>query len=479
MLLAIPVNSLLQAQQSSTFYLMHDVPQSNLLNPAIQIKCKYYVGIPVLNAAHISYSNSAFTYKDLAGTDTWNIEGIFEKMHKTDLYSAEAMFVPVALGYRHKSLYFTFNIAERAHGFQTVPKDLAELAVYGNGPFIGETARYDGFRPGGFHTREYSLGVSKVLGPYLTAGIRAKLLFGKANLSTGKSNLDLTTRESNFGIVLRTDYRINTSFPYTFVFDDEGNIIDIEIGEIDPMQYMMNRGNPGFSLDMGLVYRYDDRITLSASLLDLGLVHWSTDLNNVHGVGDYVYVGDDLSSDLSSWAFVEEAVDSILSSIDVTTTQEAYSSMLPTQLFLAGSYQYNEKISFGLVNRNVIYRAKLHSSFTLSAQAGLAERFTGVLSWSYLNNSIFNVGVGLAYHAKGIQIHAVTDNVIGFFYPFDTRTLNLRFGVNLMLGCPRNRREGMQEASYSNLPKGGDCPFPENPARTKKKRQKAVRRLNR
>lgn len=478
-ILALPGGSLLQAQQSATLYLMHDVPQSNLLNPAIQIQCKYYVGIPVLNAAHISYSNTAFTYNDLAGTDTWNLEGVLDQMHRTDIYTVEAMFVPVALGYRHKSLYFTFNMAERVHGFQTVPRDLAEFAVLGNGPFIGETARFDGFRPGGYHTREYSIGVSKVMGPYLTAGIRAKLLFGKANLSTGRSHVDLTTYEDNFGLILDTDYSVNTSFPYTIILDDEGNISGIEMGEINPVQYMMNRGNPGFSLDMGIMYQYSEKVSLSASLLDLGLVRWKTDLNNVHGVGAYVYTGDDLSSDLTSFAFIDEVVDSVMSSIDVTTAQVPYSYMLPTQLFLAGSYQYNEKISFGVVNRNVIYRAKLYSSITVSAQADLADRFLGTVSWSYLNNSMANVGVGMAYHGKGFQVHAVTDNLLGFFYPFDTRTLNLRFGVNLMLGCPKNKRERLQEESYGNRPRGGDCPFPENPEKTRKKREKAVRKLNR
>ena len=198
------------AQQSNTFYLMHDVPQSNLLNPAVQLQCKYFIGIPVLASTHLSYSNTAFTYNDLAGSDSWNTEGIFDQMHRSDLYSAEVIVTPIYLGYRHKSLYITLNIAERAHGYQTIPKDLAETVVYGNGPFVGETARFDGFRPGAYHTREYSLGLSKVLGPYLTAGVRAKLLFGKANLSAGRSQVDLSTmtgasrmKRSSSGLSLR------------------------------------------------------------------------------------------------------------------------------------------------------------------------------------------------------------------------------------------------------------------------------------
>jgi len=288
------------AQQSNTFYLMHDVPQSNLLNPAVQLQCKYFVGIPALNSIHLSYSNTAFTYNDLAGSDSWNIEGVFDQMHRVDLYSGEAMLHPISLGYRHKSVYFTFHIAEKVHGYQTVPKDLAEMMAHGNGPFVGETARFDGLRSGAYHTREYSLGISKVMGPYLTAGIRARLLFGKANLHTGRSRVDLTTQEDNFGMFLDADYTLNGSFPVTITEDADGNINGIVLEDIDPYQYMMNRGNQGFALDLGVIYRYNEQITLSASLLDLGFLKWKTDLNNLHGAGIFEYTGTDISTELFS-----------------------------------------------------------------------------------------------------------------------------------------------------------------------------------
>ena len=77
---------------------------------------------------------------------------------------------------------------------------------------------------------------------------------------------------------------------------------------------------------------------------------------------------------------------------------------------------------------------------------------------------------------KGIPFHAVTDNLLGFFYPFDTRTLNLRAGLNLMLGCPRNRREKERLESDGYLPKTGVCPYSEDPEKIRKKRQKGWER---
>jgi hypothetical protein len=473
------VASPIYGQQSNTFYLMHDVPQSNLLNPAVQLMCKYFIGIPVVSSVHVNYTNTAFTYNDVASTGTWDFEGILEQMHRTDLYSVEAMLQPLSLGYRQKSNYFTFHITEQVYGYQTVPKDLAEVVVYGNGSFTGETARFNSLRPGGFHIRKYSLGVSRLLGPYLTAGIRGNLLFGKANITVGRSRMELGTREDNFGITLNGDYLLNGSFPATITLDSDGNINGIELEEIEPLPYAMNRGNPGFSVDLGVIYSYDERITLSASLLDLGFLVWRTDLNNVSGGGSFIFTGLDLNESLISEGYIRDIADSIQQVFEVDVTQDSYTYFLPAQLFLAGSYRFRENLSFGLVNRNLIFRSKLHSSLTVSAQANLADRFLATASWSYLNNSLKNVGIGIAYHARGIQFHAVTDNLLGFFYPFNTRTLNLRAGISLMLGCPRGRSEQRREDFSGFLPGDGECPYPEKPSKKRKKREKAVRKLNR
>ena len=58
-----------KGQQNNTFYLMHEVPQSNFLNPAVQIKCKWFVAIPALGSTHINISNSTFSFNELFSTN--------------------------------------------------------------------------------------------------------------------------------------------------------------------------------------------------------------------------------------------------------------------------------------------------------------------------------------------------------------------------------------------------------------------------
>lgn len=463
------------AQQSNTFYLMHELPQSNQLNPAVQISCKLFIGIPALSSTQISYNNTAFSYKNLAGGDSWNLEGVEKQMHRADLYGAGLSLQLLALGYRHKSHYFTFNINERARLHQVLPGELATLAIHGNGALIGERSRFDALRTTGTYLREYAFGVSRVIDRSWTAGIRAKILFGKASISTAQSELMFHTDENRFNLLAEADYGINSSLPVTVEQDADGVITGISYNEPDPLPFLLNRSNPGFSVDLGIVHRYNNRISLSASLLDMGFIRWRSELNNIDASGSFIYEGIETGSGGGTSSFFRGIVDSLINSIDYEVSAEAFSTLLPMQLYLGGSYQFNEHLSAGVVNHHMLFRSKLYSSLTLSATADLKDSFLATLSWSLMNNSVRNLGAGIAWHGKGLQFHIVSDNLLGFFYPFDTRTLNLRMGVNLMLACPRNKKEALQSTSYSGMPAGGDCSWSSKQKRRAKRYRKSDR----
>lgn len=469
--------TVLMAQQSNTFFLLHDVPQSNLLNPAVQLKCKYYIGFPVIASLQSNYSNTAFTYNDLAGSDTWGFETVYDQMHRTDLVAGEFNSNLIALGYRHKRHYFTFNISERIGTYNTIPKELIGLALHGNSGFIGENAKINGLRPSALYFREYAAGYSRVIDSYFTLGARAKMLFGKAGVYPGKSKAGLTTDATTFDLLLNGDYSLNSSFPMT-ISDSAGNVsIDFpDPNSLDYMSLLMNRRNIGIAFDFGVIYHYNEKITLSASMLDLGFIKWRSDVNNVNVTGTFNYTGAPPDTDFTSGNYFQQLLDSIREEFYPEFSQDPFISWLPAQIFLGGTYQLRENIYAGLTNRNVIFRHKIHSSFTLSGIADIADRLLATVSWSYLNNSVKNFGAGLALYGRGMQFHIVSDNLLGFFQPFDTRAINIRVGFNLMLGCPREREKKIPEQNYSSPPEGCDCSWAKIPEFRKQYRKEAAKR---
>ncbi|HAN18289.1 MAG: hypothetical protein A2X13_04700 [Bacteroidetes bacterium GWC2_33_15] len=462
------------AQQNSTFFLMHRVPQSNLLNPAVQIDCKWYVGIPALTSTQFNYSNTAFSFNDILEGGNLNIDALNDNVHRADLLATELHLDLISIGYRHNEYYITFNIAEKVNLAITYPGDLVGLAWQGNSQFLGETAGFNNLRTNTSYYREYSLGISKVFDPYRTFGIRAKLLFGKLGVYSGKSEMSLYTDETTYDLHLEGNITANSSFPLTVNQDANGNITGISMGEIDPMGTLFNSQNKGFAIDLGAIYRYDENITLSGSILDLGFIHWKTDPNNIHLEGSFDYSGTGLESDFDSQEYILDLRDSVFNSFTQDITRDSYYSWLPLQIYLGGMYQYMPKLGIGAVSRNVIYRNKLHSSLTLSANTVLWNKFSASLSWSYLNNTYKNIGLGLAWHGRGIQLHMVSDNVLGIFNPLDARNLNIRFGFNLMLGCPRNSQEAAKLNKYSGGSENANCSWVEKMEKKYKKKKKTL-----
>lgn len=460
-ILSFFISSLVKGQQNNTFFLMHEVPQSNLLNPAVQIKCKWFVGFPLLTSTHLDYSNSTFSFNELYtttnGSASMDIGTFYNNIKKTNLVSTELHLDLISIGYRFSDYYVNFNIAEKINIGLTYPGSIFELAWKGNTQFLGETAEFNNLRTHSVYYREYSLGVSKVWDAYNIFGIRAKLLFGKANIYSGKSEMSLYTDPNTFDLHVEGDINVNTSFPITITQNSDGKINGSEMGDIDIVSFLMNGKNKGFALDLGWIYKYSDNITLSASLLDLGFIRWKSDVNNIQISGSFDYTGTGLGSNFSSTDYMTQLSDSVADAFNQTVTQDNYYSWLPTQIYLGGMYQYRPKLGIGAVSRNVIYRNKLHSSFTLSANTTIWNKLSGSLSWSYLNNSYKNIGLGLAWHSRGIQFHMISDNVLGIIKPLDTRTLNLRFGFSFLFGCPKNKEEEQKMSNPYNSQNNGNC----------------------
>lgn len=464
----------LYSQQNNTFYLMHQVPQSNLLNPAVQIDCKWFIGIPALTSTQLNYSNTAFSFNEVLGGGNIDINKLNNNVHKTDLLASELHLDLISIGYHYNEYYVTFNIAEKINIAATYPGDLVGLAWQGNAQFIGETAKLNNLRTNTSYYREYALGVSKIIDQFSTYGIRAKLLFGKLGIYSGKSELSLYTDPTTYDLHLEGDITLNSSLPLTVNQDADGSITGVTMDEIDIMGTLFNSDNKGFAVDLGGIYRYDEFLTLSGSILDLGFIRWKTTPNNIHIQGSFDFEGTGMGSEFNSNGYILELRDSIVNAFTQDVTHDNYYSWLPLQIYLGAMYQYLPKLGIGAVNRNVIYRNKLHSSLTLSANTTLWNKFSAVLSWSYLNNTYKNIGLGLAWHSRGLQIHMVSDNLLGVFKPLDARNLNLRFGFSILLGCPKNRKDPVKINKYSTGDENANCSWQEKLEEKYKKKKKAL-----
>ncbi len=428
----------LQAQQSNTLFFMHSLPESNFINPAVQNGCKLFIGVPVLSSIHMHVSNSGFTANQLLNKEpggyVLDADGALKKLARKNIATSEAYTTILAVGLRKEDYYYTFTIQEKDNMASLYSRDLAAFALKGNTQFEGEWIDLNGTGVYYNHVREFAVGVSKVKSNALTVGIKAKLLFGKLNVTTGSSRLQMFTQENTFDLAFNTDARFNSSLPYSMEVDGNGVYRFTKPYGADVATYAFNRKNPGIAVDLGFIYKYSSKLTFSGSLLDLGLVWYRSNLTNYKLKGDYLYQGPGADSMVSE-RFLWDVFDALNANVDVNLSYHSYVYFLDPRLFLGATYSLNKKLDANLLLYNRFFPVKIQTSVTASLISRPFKNTEASVSWSYMNRSFSNVGIGLAYGRSPVQLYLVSDNILGFFWPMSAKNVNVRFGVNLHFGC--------------------------------------------
>ncbi len=459
-LMFIPV--FLHGQQNQQLFHMHYLGESNFLNPAVQSECKWFIGIPVLSSVHINYTNSGFSYKQLVrntseSTYSLNIDKVVNRLGWRTRIGTEFHTTLFALGYKRDDYYFAFSIIEKNNIPLTFPKDLFSLGWEGNSFFEGESARLKGTSAYAMHYREYALGISKQNRDGNFIGLKGKLLFGKLNLAVPKSDISLYTDENTFDLTLDGEMRINMSAPIIFEHANGQMTSSYYDESVNIMQLVFNRKNWGLAFDAGFIYEWNENVTLSGSILDLGFIRWRSNLNNISAEEYYTYQGILVDSG--------NVFESILDSVNFEFTNEPYTTMLPIKMYLGAEYHVSDKLEARALVSGIAYRTKFCPALTLSADYNPFGHVHLIGSYSVMCRSFKNLGLGFSLGRNPLQFYVISDNVLGLIWPLSARNINLRFGLNINLGCTikENRPKGLSSVQ-------GYCPVYEKSIERKKRK---------
>jgi hypothetical protein len=418
---------------------MHDLPEANFINPAVQIQCKVFIGLPAISSLHLHASNNGFTVNQLMKKQgdsifRFDADGVLPRLAQRNLVTTEAYATILAVGIKREDYYFTFLIQEKDNMAAKFSKDLATFLLKGNTAFEGQWIDLKGTGVVYNHVREFALGVSKVRDSRLTWGIRGKLLFGKLNVNTGSGNNRMFTQPNTFDLDFRTDAGFNSSLPWSLGEDGNGNLRFYHAYSGSRSQWIFNRRNPGLAFDGGFIYTYNDRVTLSGSILDLGMIWYRSNLTNYSMKGDMVYRGPSQDSAFSE-RYLQDVWDALNGNVTTHLSHHSYVFFMDPRIYLGATWKLNKKVDGNLLLYNRILPGKLQTSVTASVIMHPLKNAEASVSWSYMNRSPVNLGIGFAYGRSPIQVYAVTDNLIGLIFPMDTHNVNLRFGLNLHFGC--------------------------------------------
>ncbi len=455
------------AQNQNSLYFMNGIPQSNRINPARQMDCGFYIGIPILSPISTQISSNPLVYEDVIyphPTEDSLItflhplgdqKAFLDKLKPLNVMIADTRSSLFSIGFGTEAGFFSLDLTTRAEAYLYFPGDLARLVL--EGADEGGVYNMDGMGPELSGFDEIAVGWSRAIGSKWQIGVRGKALFGFGNISISRSKLEVQTSEELWSI--QADMEFNASLPFAeVVYDEDGNIEDIIVDEdlsnLRPAALFkegFNVKNFGLAMDLGVDFTPTDRWLLSASVLDLGYIRWTDEIHKGSFKSDYDFTGlevnpFDFTGDLSLGDYVDSSfsamADSLADGLEFTQGG-AYTNYLNPKLYVGASWWATPSINFGLLSRTDFLRDVIFEQLTASANFAAGRFLNFTLSYTFMNNYWKNVGAGIALNAGPVNLYVISDNTLNaVFWPEEAQSMNLWFGMNLVFGykkCSEDR----------------------------------------
>jgi len=447
------------AQTQNSLYFMKGIPQANRVNPARSPDCGFYIGIPILSPIGTQITSDPLSYDDVIyphPTEDSLItflhplgdqDAFLNTLKPLNVVLVDTRTSILSIGFATGAGFFSLDLTTRAEANLYFPGDLASLVL--EGPEEGGVYNMDGMGPDLSGFDEIAIGWSKAFGSKWKVGIRGKALFGFGNLSVTRSELEITTSEELWNI--EADMEFSASLPFAeVVYDEDGMIEDIiiedGISSTRPATIFKEAFNPnnfGLGVDLGVDYRPSDRWLISASVLDIGYIHWTDEVHKVSFKTDYDYMGLevnplDFTGDLSFGDYVDSSFsamgDSLADGLEFTPGG-AYNSHLNPKLYVGASWWASPSINFGLLSRTDFLRETIYEQLTASANFAAGRILNFTLSYTYMTSNWKNLGAGISLNAGPVNIYAISDNTLNMiFWTEEAQSVNLWFGMNLVFG---------------------------------------------
>ena len=439
---------------NNTSYFLSNLPQRYRLNPAYQPEYNAFVGLPALSGISVNYLNSSFTPEDLLkkrGDSIYmDIDKFYKTLHKRNYISFNNENSILSVGFKAKSWYATLDITQRNDFLFRYNKDIFTFLKYGNADHPNMDFGKLGVNANSY--LELAIGLSKKVNDKLTVGGRLKYLVGIANVNMTDSDLSVTT-ENDGSLRLHSRQNIKVTAPVRIVNDMTGlpfapnKPIDWDNFEFNTdnlgVSDILSTRNPGFAIDLGGEYKFNDRINLFASLTDLGFIRWGNEEFNYNFYQNtsFKWDGADISNSVNkddenyksmSDAF-DDLTDSLKNNFRLSSKGGAYTTMLSPKLYLGATYQLNRTFNVGGLFRASLMNGMFIPSLTGSINGRLIKNVSASVSYSITRGSYTNIGAGLTAKLGPFQLYVETDNLLACNYT-NTQSASARFGINLLFG---------------------------------------------
>ncbi|NLO03396.1 MAG: hypothetical protein GX126_13940, partial [Bacteroidales bacterium] len=269
------------AQEIIPYYLLPDIPQSTLYNPAYQNKTeKLAVGIPVLSGVYgTAEMNVPFNSLFSKGF-SYDLNRFYNSLDERGIARAAAGISLFFASFKHNEFTYNFSVSERSFSEGSFDREIIKIIRDGIQNYYGS---YENLGDASFnfnYFREVAPGLSKQISERIDAGVRLKILFGKMFFDARDANFSVETDEDKKRINIKVDGDYKFSGPFVHKRDTVFNFSSFDVN-MTPADYFFGAKNLGFAFDAGIIYRPGQFTEISVSLIDIGFTGYKNNLYDI------------------------------------------------------------------------------------------------------------------------------------------------------------------------------------------------------
>lgn len=450
------------AQEVPVTHFMYLNPYRLYTDPSASTPYNGYVGIPAIGNLNFGLYNSSIRYNNLFTTDKAGYPTTLTVNKFINSLDPNKNFLNLSLneeilgfGFRAaKKFFFTFDYRLRADMDLSYSKDLFGFPLLGNQNYLGEDVAHLQLGLNGSVYQEFGIGIQHQVNDMISWGARAKLLFGAININTTNLYADIATDEDDYSMLIKYNADAQLASIVPISLDLNNGSYNFAIGEINSGVFQNAFRNPGFAFDLGFRITPIKWLSVSASVLDLGLISWKTSAQRITSAladnGHYYHDGGFLFTGLSETdlqnMMSEEGMGAFLDSVagyfPLNSSPIAkYTRMTNPRFMLQAEFHANKDNRFTLLGQGVLVNHSFRPALTVAYNGHFFNVFDICLAYTLQKNSYDNLAVGLGFDIGPINLYVTTHNILTAFDRTRLSKLTGTVGLVVNWGHMRRSRE--------------------------------------
>ena len=446
------------SQNKQILYNFTSIPQSLLTNPGSDFKYNWYMGVPLLSGISANVSSSGFSAYDLFANDgvdfNLKLRNVIFSTSREDKLAINEQIEIVNGGFKiagqQNDTYVSFGMYQEFDALSYVPKDIAILALDGNQDYLGKVFNLGDLSAKAEMLSVFHIGFHKNSSDKFIFGIRGKIYSSIYNANSTNNSGYIYTIPSNTGVYeqkISSQLQINTSG--IAKYDDEGDESNV-VKDITKRAFL--GGNLGLGFDAGFTYYPKKNVQITGSVIDVGFIRHTKEVENQSLRGVYEYKG--VVPKFNSGESIESAYKGLKEAIPAETFYSNYSTWRPVKFNTSLQFSFDEERPEDCdclnYNPEKVYKSAVGAQlFVMTTPRTPFVAFTAYYRRKIINAlhikttytldsySYTNIGLGLSSNLGPVNCYVLADNLLEFRDVTKANSLSFQLGLNVIF---RNRK---------------------------------------